>query len=275
MITTIIATLVASRLHKESIYTLKLVRRGINIFAGREMNVLKSLRISDVAKQTIELVDQKTPYSKILEKIANSPHNYVYVIDDDDKITGVISMLEIRQTMTDYENLQHLLIAADIARPNVQTVRESDNLDFVMKEFSRTGLDELPVVTDDQTKKIVGTIWQRDVITAYNHQVFLRDMAGETGQSMKKLVQDKTVHVVDKYHLNEEEAPNQFIGKTIESIGLRNKYNLELLLIKRIEETNGKETIKYIHPSAKTVLKEHDSLLIFGTKSDIIRFSKY
>ena len=275
MITTIIATLVASRLHKESIYTLKLVRRGINIFAGREMNVLKSLRISDVAKQTIELVDQKTPYSKILEKIANSPHNYVYVIDDDDKITGVISMLEIRQTMTDYENLQHLLIAADIARPNVQTVRESDNLDFVMKEFSRTGLDELPVVTDDQTKKIVGTIWQRDVITAYNHQVFLRDMAGETGQSMKKLVQDKTVHVVDKYHLNEEEAPNQFIGKTIESIGLRNKYNLELLLIKRIEETNGKETIKYIHPSAKTVLKEHDSLLIFGTKSDIIILSKY
>lgn len=274
MITTIIATLVASRLHKESIYTLKLVRRGINIFAGREMNVLKSLKITDVAKQSIELIDQKTPFNKILEKLANSSHNYVYVIDDNDNLTGFISMQEIRQTMTDYENLQHLLIAADIARPNVHTVRESDNLDFVMKEFSRTGLDELPVVTNDQAKKIVGTIWQRDVITAYNHQVFLRDMAGETGQSMKKLVHDKTVHVVDKYHLNEEEAPIQFIGKTIESIGFRQKFNLELLLIKRIENIDGQEDIHYIHPSAKTILEDHDSLLIFGTKSDIIRFSK-
>jgi CIC family chloride channel protein len=275
MITTIIATLVATRLHKESIYTLKLVRRGINIFAGREINVLRSLKVSDVAKQTIELVDQKTPFNKILEKIANSPHNYVYVIDDGEDITGFISMQEIRQAMTDYENLQHLLIAADIVRPNVKIVNESDNLDYVMKEFSRTGLDELPVVSNDSSKKIMGTIWQRDVITAYNHQIFLRDMAGETGQSIKKLVHEKTVHVVDQYHLNEEEAPIQFIGKTIESIGLRKKFKLELLLIKRMKKTQRQVTYEYIHPSAKTVLKEHDSLLIFGTKADIVRFSKY
>ena len=100
-------------------------------------------------------------------------------------------------------------------------------------------------------------------------------MAGETGQSIKKLVHEKTVHVVDMYHLNEEEVPNQFIGKTIESIGLRKKYNLELLLIKRTENTNNQDTIKYVHPSAKTVLQERDTLLIFGTKSDIIKFSKY
>jgi len=136
-------------------------------------------------------------------------------------------------------------------------------------------LDELPVVCNDQSKKIVGTIWQRDVITAYNHQIFIRDMAGETGQSIKKLVHEKTVHVVDMYHLNEEEVPNQFIGKTIESIGLRKKYNLELLLIKRTENTNNQDSIKYVHPSAKTVLQERDTLLIFGTKSDIIKFSKY
>ncbi len=275
MITTIIATLVATRLHKESIYTLKLVRRGINIFAGREINVLRSLKVSDVAKQTIELVDQKTPFNKILEKTANSPHNYVYVINGDENITGFISMQEIRQAMIDYENLQHLLIAADIARPNVKIVSERDNLDYVMKEFSRTGLDELPVISNDSSKRIMGTIWQRDVITAYNHQIFLRDMAGETGQSIKKLAHEKTVHVVDQYHLHEEEAPIQFIGKTIESIGLRKKFNLELLLIKRIKKAQEQISYQYIHPSAKTVLKEQDSLLIFGTKADIVRFSKY
>ncbi|MEJ2053739.1 MAG: chloride channel protein [Calditrichaceae bacterium] len=275
MITTIIATLVSSRMHKESIYTLKLVRRGINIFAGREINVLRSLKIADIVKQTIELVDQRTPFRKILEKVANSPHNYIYVVDDNDKISGFISMQEIRQAMNDYENLQHLLIAADIARPNVLTVHETDNLDYAMKEFSRTGLDELPVISNGNDHKIVGTIWQRDVIDAYNHQIFLRDMAGETGQSIKKLSYEKSVHVIDKYHLSTEDVPMQFIGKTLESIGLRKKYNLELLLIKRMKNEDGKKTMDYIHPSGKTILKENDSLLIFGTKSDIVRFSKY
>ena len=108
-----------------------------------------------------------------------------------------------------------------------------------------------------------------------NHQIFLRDMAGETGQSIKKLSYEKSVHVIDKYHLSTEDVPMQFIGKTLESIGLRKKYNLELLLIKRMKNEDGKKTMDYIHPSGKTILKENDSLLIFGTKSDIVRFSKY
>jgi len=220
-------------------------------------------------------VDQSTPFRKILEKVANSPHNYIYVVDEGDKISGYISMQEIRQAMTDYENLQHLLIAADIARPNVLIIKETDNLDYAMKEFSRTGLDELPVISNENDQKIVGTIWQRDVIDAYNHQIFLRDMAGETGQSIKKLSHEKSVHVIDKYHLCTEEVPIQFIGKTIESIGLRKNFNIELLLIRRIKKTNGRQSMDYIHPSGKTVLERHDSLLIFGKKSDIVKFSKY
>ena len=253
MITTIIATLLASRIQKESIYTLKLVRRGINIFAGREVNVLRSLRVSDVAKQSIELVDERTNFNKILEKIANSPHNYIYVVNDEQKIIGFISMQELRQTMTDYDNLKDLLIATDIARTDPQTVRESDNLDHVMKQFSRTSLDELPVISSNGDEEIVGTIWQRDVISAYNHQIFLRDMSGELGQSVKQLSKEKTVHVVDQYHFNEAEVPLQFVGKTIGSIGLRKNYNIELLLIKRHnDEGQARET--RIHSSKRTNL---------------------
>ena len=48
MITCIIATLIAMRIKEESIYTLKLKLRGINIFGGKEINVLKSLKVKNV-----------------------------------------------------------------------------------------------------------------------------------------------------------------------------------------------------------------------------------
>ncbi|MBW2619644.1 MAG: chloride channel protein, partial [Deltaproteobacteria bacterium] len=41
----ILATLMASQIKKESIYTLKLIRRGVNIRAGQEVNLLRSLTV--------------------------------------------------------------------------------------------------------------------------------------------------------------------------------------------------------------------------------------
>jgi len=170
--------------------------------------------------------------------------------------------------------LKNLLVATDIASPNVLKIKDSDNLDFVMKQFSITGLDELPVISSNGTEEVIGTIWQRDVITAYNHQIFLRDMSGETSHSIRQLARQKTVHVIDRYHLKEEEVPTLFVDKTLGSIDMRKNYKIEVLLIKR-QSYNGKETkIEYIQPNAQTVLQLNDILLIFGSKSDIDRLAR-
>ncbi|MBD3225754.1 MAG: CBS domain-containing protein [Caldithrix sp.] len=274
MITTIIATLLANRLHKESIYTLKLVRRGINLFGGRELNVLRSLSVSSVIKQSIELVHENTPFPDILKKLSNTTHNHVYVVDDQHKLTGVISMQEIRQTIMDYDTLKYLLIARDVAKPHVITVRDSDNLDKVMKAFGRTGLEELPVIASNGDQEIIGTIWQSDVIDVYNHQIFLRDMSGEMGQSLRSLTREKTVHVVDQYHLNEEEAPAACIGQSIKEIDLRNRFNLEILLINRQFREANQYKRKYIQPKPDLVINMNDTLLVFGKEKDIKRFQR-
>ena len=272
MITTIIATLIATRLQKESIYTLKLIRRGIDIFAGREVNVLRSLKVSSVVKQSIELVDERSTFTDVLQKIVRSPHNYIYVTDREGKISGYISMHEIRQTIMDYDNLKNILIAQDLSNPNVEIVRESDNLDYVMKKFGRTGLDEMPVLADNGDDKIVGTIWQTDVISTYNQQIFLRDMSGEMGQSVRNVTKDRRVHVVKDYHLEEIEAPSILIGKTLKEVELRKKYHVELLLIRRKVHQDGRIITEYIQPQARSILQMNDVLLIFGKEKDLHRF---
>ena len=272
MITTIIATLISVRFQKESIYTLKLVRKGINIFAGREVNVLRSLKVETVVKSSINTVQEETPFSILLEKIVNSQHNYTYMLNKNNEITGFISMNEIRQTITDYDNLKDLLIAKDIAQQSVAKIKESDNLDYVMKEFSRTGHDELPVIRAGSKSEIIGTISQIDVINTYNHQIFLRDMSGELGSSMQKAEDAKSVHVVDKYYFHEIEAPSPFIGKNLADLNIRNNYNLEAVLLKRQKINSGKLEDRYIQPKAKTVLRLNDRLLLFGAKKDFKRF---
>ena len=274
MITTIISTIIALRWEKESIYTLKLARRGINIFGGREINVLRSLKVSSIVNKTIDLVSAYAPFDQILPTIVNSNHTQIYVVDENNKIVGYISMQEIRQTMMDFDSLKHLLIASDIANPDIPVVNEDDSLDKVMKLFGRTGLEELPVVSKNGKEVIIGTVTQRAVIDAYNHQIFLRDMAGESGRSIREMTKQKRVHVVDNYYFDEVEAPISIIDKTLREAAIRNRFNLEVLMIRRREYRDGKQRTFYIQPNAQTKIKTNDVLLVFGTQDAIQRFER-
>ncbi len=274
MITTIIATLLAMRLQKESIYTLKLVRRGINIFGGREINVLKSLKVENVVNPTIDLISVRTPFEQLIPVIANSSHNQIYVVDDNQKLVGYISMQEIRQTMVELDTLKHLLIAEDIANPDIPVVRTDETLDKVMKLFGRSGLEELPVVAVDGSEQIVGTISQREVIDAYNNQIFLRDMAGESERSIRAITRQKRVHVVGQHYFEEVEVPLGLVGKTFREAAIRNRFNVEVLMVKRKEMQDGREHTYYFQPNADTRLQLKDELLVFGSQEAIERFEK-
>jgi CIC family chloride channel protein len=274
MITTIIATLLAIRMEKESIYTLKLSRRGINIFGGREINVLRSLRVDSIVNKSIDLVSIHTPFDELVPIIVNSTHNQIYVVDENKKLIGYISMQEIRQTMMDFESLKHLLVAADIVNPNIPVVKEDETLDRVMKLFGKTGLEELPVVSSNGETNIIGTITQRDIIDAYNHQIFLRDMAGESGRSIRDLTRQKRVHVVDDFYFDEVEAPMSLVHKTFRQAAIRNRFNIEVLMIRRRDYKNGRQNTFYIQPSADTEIKPNDVLLVFGTQEAIQRLER-
>ncbi len=269
MITCIIATVIAMRLMNESIYTLKLKLRGINIFEGKELNVLKSLSVRGIYNPSIETIQEDEAFDKIIEKMASSPHYHFYVVNKNRQIIGSISLAELRQTILDYENLKHLLIAADIMSPSVITVDIDDNLDHVMKQFGQNNFDELPVVSARENGKIMGTIWQHDVVDTYNRQIFLRDMSGELSAGIKLAEKQKLVSVTDDYCFLEVEAPISFLENTIAELQIRQKYNAELLLIKRKKSDQNGSDFRTILPKANTKIKQGDTLLLFGKREDL------
>jgi CIC family chloride channel protein len=59
MIATTISSFMASKLQKGSIYTLKLMKKGIDIHKGIEINVLKSMKVEEIMRKNIEIVSPK------------------------------------------------------------------------------------------------------------------------------------------------------------------------------------------------------------------------
>ena len=81
----------------------------------------------------------------------------------------------------------------------------------------------------------------------------------------------------DDYEIVEIKTPRAIANRTLADIGLRNKYNLNLITLKREFEVSRKgETITEEHilgvPHSDTILYESDTIIVFGLVKDIQRF---
>jgi len=272
MITCIISVLITSRIRRDSIYTLKLSRKGINMFQGQETNVLHSLHISKVMKSDYELVYADTPLHTLLDLTVSSSHPNFFVVDKKDELLGIISIFDLRKIIYKSELLDSIIVAYDLLIPLNYCFTPDDTLDIVMKAFSEMGIDEFPVVDRKNSKKLVGYVSKDDVIESYNSEMFRRDMVNSFSSYINSIPEFKQIELRDGKILSELPVPNKFIDKTIKDLNIRNNFEVEIILIK--ENGSGIENVdnKLIFPSPEYIFKKDDSILIIGSEKKIKQF---
>jgi len=175
MIACIISSVAGGQLLRESIYTLKLVRRGVEIRAGKEVNVLRSMSVKDVMNPQVETVPDDLSLGKLAQKIAKSKYNSFPVLDEEGRLTGILSFLDYRDAAFD-ENLRDLVVAKDLATTDLVTVSLDDNLYDALERITLKDFSILPVVSPDDRSKLLGVLSRRDIIGAYDKAVVKKSL---------------------------------------------------------------------------------------------------
>lgn len=265
-----IGLVISARLSRESIYTLKLIRRGVNIYGGKELNVLKRLKVSQVMISGIELVSPSEPLTELATRMMASSHSQIFVVGNDNRIHGHISLENLRPILKDYESVCDVVIASDLMDQDVTVVNTEESLDMVMQVFGKSDLDEIPVVSKGQ---LVGTIRRNDVIEAYNREIFKLDMASGLATSLRvqQKMHSKRLALVGGFLILEVTAPRIFIGNSLEALKLREHFGATVLTIKR-EDEEGSDKISYMLPTSSTIIEEGDILIIFGFQKELSSF---
>jgi len=178
MITCIISTLASGRLLRDSIYTLKLARRGINLKAGKEVNVLKSIPVKKVMNPEIETITESMSLGEMTKRILKSKNNSFPIVDNKDVLTGILSFYDYQDAMFD-EDLKDLIVAKDLATSKVITVTQNDNLYDALEKISHKDFSILPVVSSDDPTELLGVLTRRDIISAYNKAVIKKSVLEE------------------------------------------------------------------------------------------------
>ncbi|RLB62192.1 MAG: chloride channel protein, partial [Deltaproteobacteria bacterium] len=91
---------------------------------------------------------------------------YYPVVDEDLRMTGIFSVNDIRRILA--EDLPpSLVLAQDISVSHVITTTPGESLTEVMRKLSSRGLEEIPVVADEDPQQVLFMLRRRAVLARY------------------------------------------------------------------------------------------------------------
>lgn len=132
---------------------------------------------------------------------------------------------------------------------------------FLLQEL---GVKRIIARAQDETQKVI--LEKMGVTEILNPEE-------EVGNNMAELLLNPgalmCMQLPDDFEIMEVTAPRKVLGRSLSDIGLREKYNLNLVTLLR--KTDDAHHITGI-PDARTLVEKDDLIVLFGKNSDIDRF---
>jgi len=132
------------------------------------VDVLEGLRVDDLNEHGRKptLIAEGLPLPEILKKIADAQGAYYPVVNENLRMTCIFSVNDIRRILAE-ELPPSLVLAQDIAVSHVITTTPDESLTEVMRKLSSRGLEEIPVVAEDDPQQVLFMLRRRAVLARY------------------------------------------------------------------------------------------------------------
>ncbi len=169
MFTVAASFLITKHFVEHSIYTRELAEKGQLITHNKDEMLLLLMKLDKHIEQTFVPIHQEDTLGDIVHNaVAKSSRNSFPVIDDNEKLIGILKLDDIRTIMFDSEKYDDFT-ASIFMKPVQETiVYEEDNIKTVMQKFQDTSAWNLPVIRDG---KYYGFISKSKLLSAYRRKL--------------------------------------------------------------------------------------------------------
>jgi CIC family chloride channel protein len=178
MLTCVIGVTICRRFHRYSLETMDLARAGIDLEAGKERNVMKSLRVGEVMNRQPAAVPENMTLREFTQFVASHKETNFPLVNRDNELTGILSVQDFLGVVFE-EDLMDLVVVKEIATHNVITAHEDEDLDQAMRKIGYRNIEQLPVVDRESHCKLIGIISRRDIVSAYNRALMGRTLRSQ------------------------------------------------------------------------------------------------
>ena len=179
MIGCVVATLVSRGIHKPSVYTAPLYRRGLEFDQeNRQMGSATDRCVGDVMVGPTSPIKETDHLPQISEIFLKSPRNYLPVLSIDKRLVGIISLQDVKAHLNAGDELR-AIIALDLMRPVETMLTPNTKLMDALPTIMSSEIEMIPVVNSEREMRLVGAISRSQTLGSLSESI------GETSETNK------------------------------------------------------------------------------------------
>lgn len=268
LLSCVISALITRFLVKDSIYTARLTREGIDLHQEKEELIMYKMTADDIIHSGDEpVLHRDTTFREIVRDFLQYRTDHLFVVDDESRFEGVISLHQIKSHMGNIDELGSLVRAIDLMETDVPFLYPETRLTEAMDSFWHSHFEELPVVNNEKQRRFLGYVREDDVIGVYKREV-LKDR-----DTLVKLIhEDHGEEVTDYfelpqgYEVTQIPVREEWTGQSIKELHFREQEHVNVIEIKRRNLAGGWDRIADV---AEEPLEEEDLLVVLGPREEV------
>jgi CIC family chloride channel protein len=164
MLAVVVSTIFSRLLSRESIYTVKLIRRGIFITSASHEQGADNIPVGDIMVTSYPSVYVDFPIRDIPGKFSSEGVHGLPVLDYQDRLVGIVTATDVGHAISNgYEGGQ----AFDIASRSLITAFKDQTIFDVFGQPGAQEIGYIPVVDRDHPNLLLGVLRRQDVIQAF------------------------------------------------------------------------------------------------------------
>jgi CIC family chloride channel protein len=165
MLATVVSTILAEQVDKESIYTFKLLRRGIRLERGRDIDVMQGVLVGEAMTTDVETVSADMDLRE-LDLIFRETHHHGFpVLNGNGELFGIVTLQDVARAKEKGMYESHKV--RDVATRSVLTVHPDQPMWVALKRLGTRDVGRLPVVDRQDPHHLLGLIRRSDIVRAY------------------------------------------------------------------------------------------------------------
>jgi len=169
---------IAKAIYRFSIYNIKLVRRGVHVELGHDVQALSDIKVTVAMNPDYPTVRKGTTVRAAMQTLDEKRLHGLPILNEDGRFAGIITITDIRRAGPDAQSMA----VEDIATHHLVIAFPQDSLNDALRKLGLEDIGHLPVVDRDDHTHLLGMLTRQDIISAYKRFLMRQHTHLETTQ---------------------------------------------------------------------------------------------
>jgi CBS domain-containing protein len=121
------------------------------------------MKAYDVMSIDIEAAKENATVSEIGTRLVMRSINGMPIIDDNGKVIGIVTIIDILRAIKDKKNID-ILKAKDIMTINPIVIEQETDVMDMIDIMDKKGIEMIPVIDEEKDGRIIGIVSRKDII---------------------------------------------------------------------------------------------------------------